>query len=487
MIPTPQGMDDREARPSSQPTVRSQSRPDQELGADETQWYEEAAEQGIASAQWVLGALYENGEAGFPKDYAEALRWYRRAASQDSSPDNVVAKTLLGLMYEGGRGVPQSFIEAARSYRRAAEQGYATAQQLLGTAYFNGQGVPQDYAEAHRWLLAAAEQGKAWAQWTVGVMYHAGLGVKEDFIAAYAWLSAAATEKDENAVESLSAKAVESRHSMTQLMTAEQIEEAQRRASELRKRIDKNRKADPMKRRNRLLESTGAPAVGRGSAEEAQQYQEAAAELAEMGIALGQWRLGVLYANGEAGFPQDYAEALRWFRRAADQDSVEAQSLLGLMYAEGRGVIRSVIEAARWFRRAAEQGYATAQWLLGTAYVNGEGVPQDYDEAFRWLQAAAEQGNPGAQWSIGVMYRCGLGVKEDFIAAYAWLRAAAAEEVEEAVDSLDEVTELMTAEQIVEARHRASELRTRIDANRKHDPLILHLTNCNGSVTEPRL
>ena len=49
----------------------------------------------------------------------------------------------------------QDYAEAARWYRKAAEQGNAIAQTNLGTMYFQGQGVPQDYAEAVRWCNLA--------------------------------------------------------------------------------------------------------------------------------------------------------------------------------------------------------------------------------------------------------------------------------------------------------------------------------------------
>lgn len=54
-------------------------------------------------------------------------------------------------MYYEASGVPQDYAEAAKWYRKAAEQGISLAQFNLGTLYYNGQGVPQDYAEAYKW------------------------------------------------------------------------------------------------------------------------------------------------------------------------------------------------------------------------------------------------------------------------------------------------------------------------------------------------
>ncbi len=47
----------------------------------------------------------------------------------------------------------------------------------------------------------------------------------------------------------------------------------------------------------------------------------------------------------------------------------------------------------QWFRKAAEQGIVGAQSELGAFYVNGHGVPQDYIQAHLWFTLAAAQGD----------------------------------------------------------------------------------------------
>ena len=47
-------------------------------------------------------------------------------------------------------------------------------------------------------------------------------------------------------------------------------------------------------------------------------------QLAEQGVAEAQYNLGMMYYTG-SGVHQDYAEALRWFRQAAEQGHAEAQ------------------------------------------------------------------------------------------------------------------------------------------------------------------
>ena len=137
-----------------------------------------------------------------------------------------------------------------------------------------------------------------------------------------------------------------------------------------------------------------------------------------------QVRIGYMYSNGQ-GVSQDYAEAFRWYRRAAEQGNAEGQSNLGNMYRIGWGVSQDYAEAFRWYRRAAEQGNAGGQTNLGRMYETGRGVSQDDAEAVRWYRLAAEQGNALGQISLGIMYEEGRGVSQDYAEAVRWYRRAA--------------------------------------------------------------
>ncbi len=112
---------------------------------------------------------------------------------------------------------------------------------------------------------------------------------------------------------------------------------------------------------------------------------------AEQGDAFAQLKLGLMYYAGE-GVPKNYAEAVRWHRKAAEQGNADAQTSLGLMYRGGKGVPKSYVEAAKWFRKAAEQGHASAQVYLGGMYLEGEGVPKNDIEAYAWVLLAKANG-----------------------------------------------------------------------------------------------
>jgi TPR repeat protein len=71
---------------------------------------------------------------------------------------------------------------------------------------------------------------------------------------------------------------------------------------------------------------------------------------------------------------------------------VDAQASLGIFYSRGHGVPQDYAEAAKWHRKAAEQGDAGAQALLGFAYAFGQGVSQNWSEAYVWTNLAAANG-----------------------------------------------------------------------------------------------
>ena len=145
---------------------------------------------------------------------------------------------------------------------------------------------------------------------------------------------------------------------------------------------------------------------------------------AEQGNSDAQWMLGEMYlTGGEAG--KNVMEAVRWLRKAAEQGNAKAQLRLGVCYGEGVGVSEDAAEAARWYHKAATQGDVKAQAMLGLCYQDGVGVMQDVTEAARWYQKAAEQGSAEAQVFLGSMYVIGSGVKKNEQEAVRLYRKAA--------------------------------------------------------------
>ncbi|MBE56190.1 MAG: hypothetical protein CL479_06425 [Acidobacteria bacterium] len=123
---------------------------------------------------------------------------------------------------------------------------------------------------------------------------------------------------------------------------------------------------------------------------------------------------------------------------AAEQGYLPAQTGLAGRYFDGRGIPQDEAEAVRWYRLAAEQGDA---------------------EVLRWLHQTAEQGSIPAQGNLGEMYAAGHGVAPDVVQAHLWLSLAAvrasADQREAYGAARDVVAQSMTREELADAQRRA--------------------------------
>jgi TPR repeat protein len=198
--------------------------------------------------------------------------------------------------------------------------------------------------------------------------------------------------------------------------------------------------------------------------------------LAERGDIRAQQGLGRMYARGE-GVERNPAEASKWFHKAsdarnalkaynsgdfaaalrvfrpmADQGQVLGEYILGLMYANGQGMPEDYAEALKWLQKAADKGETKAQFSVGVIYFKGLGIPKNYAEASKWYQRAADQGNAAAQFNLGQMYNRGQGVTANPVTAYMLFELAAANGIKAAVEARDNLTKSLSPAQILDAQ-----------------------------------
>ena len=188
------------------------------------------ADQRDPEAQYFLGDRYQYGKGVVP-DSARAVAWYQRAADQGLAD----GQASLAIMYELGLGVEQDYAQAAALNREAADQGHPLAQLHLGWAYAGGRGVPQDDAQAVAWFQKAADQGFATAQLNLGFSYRDGQGVEQDYVEALTWLNLATAR----AVVDLQSTYAGDRDALAEVMTPEQVAEAQKRAADWQAAFEK--------------------------------------------------------------------------------------------------------------------------------------------------------------------------------------------------------------------------------------------------------
>ncbi len=135
-------------------------------------------------------------------------------------------------------------------------------------------------------------------------------------------------------------------------------------------------------------------------------------EKAEKGDKQAQSDLGWAYEKGN-GVKQDYAEAVKWYRKAAEQGHTWAQVQLGLCYDRGNGVAQDFSEAFDWFMKASNQGYHWGHYNAALSYSQGKCFAKNIPEAIKLFRLAADQGNKTAQNSLAIFYENGEGVEKD--------------------------------------------------------------------------
>ena len=375
---------------------------------------------------------------------------HQASAADSGSADEQFQK---GQMYYFGQGVRNDYELAAEWFKKAAEHGHAGAEYCLGQMYLLGQGVSQDNDEALKWYRLAAAGGNIRAREKLANLEILARNAK--------------TEEDKSGSDAGNAKAPEHPAHSEPAAGNARTEEGQSTADAGNVKASE-RPANPEPaavNACRAEEGGHAPEAGSAGTHGKPAHQDTAADnsVKETGRTSTETiNAEALYQKAEKyyygiGVRQDYADAAKFYRKAAEQGHAKAQNSLGYMYSFGQGVPQDNNEAQKWYRLAAAGGIAIAKERLdrlqaaadraaptgtehstagtgsadelyrkGRMYYYGQGVRQDYEEAAKWYRKAAWLGNVDAEYCLGYMYLLGYGVGQDNEEALKWYRLAAA-------------------------------------------------------------
>ncbi|MDR5727273.1 MAG: tetratricopeptide repeat protein [Terriglobia bacterium] len=180
-------------------------------------------------------------------------------------------------------------------------------------------------------------------------------------------------------------------------------------------------------------------------------------ELAEQG-SVGAMNLYADFAVEGTGGPQDYSEAMKWWRKSAEMDSAEGQFNLGLMYLDGEGVPADGKEGVKWLRLAADKGFAPAASRIAPMAMMKQNGLEPNSDVRKWLLTAAEAGDALSMMNLGMSYFHEIGGSADYVEAYKWFTLAMKFGADQnVIDGRPGLKPKMTAEQIAEAEKRARE------------------------------
>lgn len=117
---------------------------------------------------------------------------------------------------------------------------------------------------------------------------------------------------------------------------------------------------------------------------------------ADKGYIRAYYSLAVLYDfEGEEEY-LDIHKAIIYYKKAVAQGHIEAMNNLGVCYRDGTGVKQDYDEAFKLFKMAAQQGDEFGCLNLSKAYFYGQGTTVDIALSKSWCQKAIDAGNENA-------------------------------------------------------------------------------------------
>lgn len=370
-------------------------------------WYKKAAGQNSAYAMFVLGHIYCDC-IGYK---TKALYWFRKAGQLGDS----LSLWDLGYMYNSGDGVTENEKKAVEYFKKSASLGCDIAKYSLGCAYINGTGIEKDAKKGFELIKEAANNGESNAQLRLANAYSDGEEcIEKNIDKAIFWYKKAAELNSSTAQFCLGVL----------YCYSGEVEQDYHEAFKWFKKAFENGDAYSTPHLGFLYEN------GWGVFQNkllAAYYYEIATELGE---SQGMCNLAECYIDG-TGVEKDYQKAIDLLKKAYETDeNVNALNALGEIYENGYGVEKDYAEAIKYYSLCEEKNDPIGIRKLGKMYENGYGVERDYKKAMDLYLKAIEfsafsLGSSVAQMDIGSLYENGLGVDKDIDKALEWYKKSA--------------------------------------------------------------
>ncbi|MGD9638023.1 MAG: tetratricopeptide repeat protein [Alphaproteobacteria bacterium] len=447
-----------------------------------------AGEKGSVLAQSKLAQLFSDDKF-YLKNDKDALYWYLKAAQSG----NLLAQYEVGNRYELGIGVDKDLKTAVKWFGEAAQKGSPEAQYRLGMMFFMGDPLPQDLKMAFNLIKASADKGYVYAQYFLGYMYEKGSGVIEDKDKALEWYKKAAAGDFDRAyirLAELELTEYQMMLSKAYLLGEKGFKKDAAKSAYWLEKAAKNGDADAQfqlghfylegfgvekSEENAAIWFKAASLNGYEGAEDilndilvkkddANFYNENEQlfEMAGRGGDEAQFQLAVKYeekfdAKTEKSLDdRDIKEALRWYKKSAEQNNLDAIFRLGKAYFSGDIIEKDEKKGLDMLKKAGEKGNYEAQKMLAKVFEKriGSGSEKSYSyyvlkdpsywDALYWYEKTAESKKPEDFYRLGIFYFNHLpekkGYEENLYNAWYWLEKAKQEGVENARDPIKNIS-----------------------------------------------
>ncbi|CAO3645736.1 unnamed protein product [Mucor fragilis] len=374
------------------------------------QWLKKSAEKNDTYAQRELGKIYLTGK-GLTTDYAMAVDLLGKAAAKNDAE----AITFLGDCYHKGTGVDKNMDIAVEHYLRAATLGYPYAYSATAELYYEIGNMEL----AYDYYLLASRQTKI-AHNKIGktarmMVARLALGytplVQEDPTLLQSLILSNKAISAEAAFDLLSTLAIQDQFPQafqplgccylngtgTQVNPMQAIFWFRKSAEELNDSIAYFNLAD--------IYGSGLVQGVPVDIPLALSYLN---KSADMGYTEAQYRMGMIYLQGEYGVCVDERTAANWFKLSASKSHAESIWMLSQM----AGLINQSELELQYQKTAASLGHVLAMRVLGQKYLKQLDVPflnalmqQEYlEEALKYLHMAGDAGDTESLVLLGKTY-----------------------------------------------------------------------------------
>lgn len=372
-----------------------------------------------ATGQFELAEKVTKQIAGLADDMAEAIHWYQQAAQQGHAAaqynlgriylrlarDNLKRPVSIPPPVVYAEGEPDKLFNETRDAANNPE-----AQYQLGLLHFHGHGTAKNPAEAARlWRLAkdhpGAEHGLAHLESTgSGTPRNMANSVRKYRKMAYFYLKSASDQHVRNAWQDLG-------HLYLELATDP---ERQKIFAQQAQQANNGQPAPLMPEKNL-------------------DYQFARLWLAKSAQPFNHRVTASADDHYATGIAAQYGVPARWveqanpgvnFKRLAKGSAVripgsaEAMLTLGRMELQGAGAPANPQQAVRWFRQAAKMGKSSADFHLAYLFQTGVGLPQNQFLAHQHYLSAARRNHARAQYNLATLYYQGNPVGQRLLFRY---------------------------------------------------------------------
>lgn len=438
---------------------------DQERVALAEQWYVKAANAGHEEAQLGLGLLHLTRTPGLrgtgktQANDADAARYLQMAAEQN----NLEANYFLGEMYLSERASAKGLTTkeaAVNCLKLAADNGFAPAQFRLGQMLASGEteiknGEPDYQGAAHR-FVEAAKQGHIGAQCELASLFLEKRANPSDGKSP----DAAAEDLYEQAANKGSVVAQWELVKLNEAKAQQSIERGSavdpvvdQKIAKYLELATKNGSANAQYKlaSRHLISHAGLPA-GAEAERKATDAFELLKQAAQQEYPKACYGLGYMYEQpSNFGLPQepDFEKATKQYRVAAENGIAMAQYRLGMLYYEHKAAPEGVDEqgarnvAKRLFKLADAQGHVHGSFYYGLMLVqdgSGSGDPEAL-KGRRLMEKAAGKGDPDLQYMLAnYFFRYNRDAKKSLIEeGIKWLEKAAVQGHEQALRGLEKL------------------------------------------------